>query len=288
MLNGRTSATGEGASLRAMNALVQATPHAGIWDVPDGWQQGRGAWGGLVVTAAIRAALEAEGAARPVRSVSVSILAPVPAGGVFINATLLRRGSATSAWQIDMRSTRQASADSGGTRISDAGDVLVHATVILGDDRRDVPVLPELAPPPLMKPWREVPVVPLGPPAAPPFTQFLEFRIIQGIPYSGNVQDIACWVRAPDGPLDSAALVGLVDAMWPVPILAVTEPRPMATLTFSASILIDPESLDPSEPLLHVSTLIGANHGYVTEHRQLWTPDGRLAVDNPQVIVIIR
>jgi hypothetical protein len=62
----------------------------------------------------------------------------------------------------------------------------------------------------------------------------------------------------------------------------------MATLSFSASVLIDPESLDPSEPLLHVSTLIGSRRGYVTEHRQLWTPDGRLAVDNPQVIVIIR
>ncbi len=288
MPNGRMSAWGEGSSLWSMKALMQATPHAGIWDVPDGWQQGRGAWGGLVVTAAIRAALEAEGAARPVRSVSVSILAPVQAGRVSVTAQLLRRGSATSAWQIDMRSVDGANVDTGDTHMSDAGDVLVHATVVLGDDRRDAPILPDLAPPLLMKPWREVPIVPLGPPAAPPFTEFLEFRIIQGIPYSGKVQDIACWVRAPDGPLDSAALVGLVDAMWPVPILAVTELRPMATLTFSASVLIDPESLDPSEPLLHVSTLVGSDHGYVTEHRQLWTPDGRLAVDNPQVIVIIR
>jgi hypothetical protein len=288
MGNGAESLGASGSNLGPMNALMQATPHAGIWDVPDGWQQGRGAWGGLVVTAAIRAAVEAEGAPRPVRSVFVSILAPVPVGEVSITTTLLRRGSATSAWQIDMRSHQAVSAAAGDTRVSDTDEVLVQATVLLGDDRHDVAGLPSLSPPSVMKPWREVPIVPLAPPAAPPFTEHLEFRLIQGIPYSGKVEDIACWVRAPDGPLDYAALIGLVDAMWPVPILAVTEPRPMATLTFSASVLVDPATLDPAEPLLHVSTLMGSSHGYVTEHRQLWTPDGRLAVDNPQVIVIIR
>jgi len=267
-----------GPNLWCVKALMEATPQAGQWQVPDGWQQGRGAWGGLVVAAAIRAALEAEGTHRPVRSVSVSILAPVLAGAVSVTSTLLRRGSATSAWQVNFLAE-----DSGPT-----GEVLAHAIVILGDDRAHVQSLPDLVQPEALGSWRDVPVVPLGPPAAPPFTQHLEFRLVQGIPYSGVVEDIACWVRAPGEHLDAAALVGLVDAMWPVPILAVSEPRPMATLSFSASVLIDPESLDPSEPLLHVSTLIGSRRGYVTEHRQLWTPDGRLAVDNPQVIVIIR
>ena len=41
-------------------------------------------------------------------------------------------------------------------------------------------------------------------------------------------------------------------------------------------------------PLLHRGRMLGLAEGYSTESRELWTPDGRLAVHNSQVIAIIR
>jgi hypothetical protein len=34
--------------------------------------------------------------------------------------------------------------------------------------------------------------------------------------------------------------------------------------------------------------MVASADGYVTETRELWTPDGRLAVHNTQVITLIR
>ena len=48
------------------------------WDVPDGWQQGRGAWGGLVVGALVGAVCAVDPS--PVRSVSVQMSAPATVG----------------------------------------------------------------------------------------------------------------------------------------------------------------------------------------------------------------
>lgn len=52
-----------------------------VCDAPDGWEVGRGAWGGLVVGAPINAVTESEtGLARVVRSVSAEIASPALVG----------------------------------------------------------------------------------------------------------------------------------------------------------------------------------------------------------------
>jgi hypothetical protein len=247
------------------------------WVVPDGWQQGRGAWGGLVVAAIVRAAAAAEAdagfPARPVRSVSAEIVAPVVDGVASITCSEVRRGSATATWTVGIISGDQ---------------VAVTASVVFGDDRKgerlDCP--PEAAPE--APPWRDVPVVEIGPPVAPPFLQHLRIRPITGMPYSGSSDDISMWLSYPDGAWDEAALLALVDGPWPVALVRISEPRPMATLSFLATVMIDPGELDPSEPLLFRSHLIAEHSGYLTERRALWTADGRLAVENLQLITLIR
>lgn len=253
----------------------------GQWSVPDGWHQGRGAWGGLNVGVAVRAAELAErvlrdgDGSRVVREVSVDMLGPVPAGQVPVALEPLRVGSGTTAWRVTVGSSP---------------DVLVSASVILGKARsggqpfmRD-----ERLQPPDSPPWTEVSAIPLAPPLAPEFTQGLEFRPLSGLPYQGIVEDIVCWVRLPDpGPMDAAYLLGLVDALWPATLVTHTAPRPMATLTFAASLLVDPATVDPDAPLLHRGRLVAQRDGYATETRELWTADGRLAVLNTQVMVVI-
>ncbi|MBM3686707.1 MAG: thioesterase family protein, partial [Actinobacteria bacterium] len=143
--------------------------------------------------------------------------------------------------------------------------------------------------PPASPPWTDVAAVPLAPPLAPEFTQQLEFRPLAGLPYQGRTEDVVCWVRMPEPePVDAALALGMVDALWPATLVTLSEPRPMATLTFAASLLVDPATIDPAAPLLHRGRLVARREGYATETRELWTPDGRLAVFNTQVMVVIK
>lgn len=258
-------------------ASEQAASKHGVWMVPDGWQQGRGAWGGLVVAAAVRAAQAAEGGSRPVRSVTAHMLAPIPAGPTRVVSSEVRRGSSTSTWQIDF--------------YPDGSDLAMSVVVILGEPRPGDRVEFESPPIPTVADWHDVDLIPLGPPIAPPFTQHLQFRIVRGIPYSGSdSEDVVIWLSYPGQQprIDYAAMLGLVDGPWTVAIARSPQVRPMATLSFMATPVIDPESIDTREPFLYRAQVLGGYDGFLTERRQLWTADGRLAVENLQVITIIK
>lgn len=256
---------------------------ADAWDSPAGWRQGRGAWGGLLVGTAVRAAQEADvrdgedASPRFVREVSVDMLGPVAPGRIPIGLEPLRQGSGTSAWRVEFRGD---------------GDVLASSSVVLGRNRSgDQPSLvDERRTPPADLDWARVPIIEIAPPMAPEFAQHLQFRPITGIPYSGQRDDVVCWVRFPQDVacLDAALLLGMVDALWPASLVTFTDPRPVATLTFAASLLVDPATVDPDLPLLHHGRLVSMSGGYATETRELWTADGRLAVWNTQVMAVIR
>lgn len=248
----------------------------GLWVVPDGWHQGRGAWGGLIVAAAVRAARDADPEAPVLREISVHMVGPVLAGPARVSCTLVRRGSATSVWQVAVAST--------------SGETWAVATVVFGGPRApDVQGHPVLSMPEASA-WQDLPPLTLEPPLAPEFLQHLAVRPLSGYPYSGTHDEVLAWV-APAVVLlqyDDATLTGLVDAMWPAALVQVSTPRPMATLSFSATLLVDPASVDPGVPLLHRGRLLALAEGYATESRELWTADGRLAVHNSQVIAVIR
>lgn len=253
----------------------------GIWQVPEGWRQGRGAWGGLVVAASIRAArasAEAGGSAPEpfVREASVHMVGPVAAGPARVTCDLVRRGSSTSAWHVRIT--------------GESGETWAVATIVFGGARAlDVDGHPVLTMPEAPD-WRTLEPLTLEPPLAPEFLQHLAIRPVQGFPYSGSRDDVLAWVAPAVTPpaYDDATLTGMVDALWPAALVQVSEARPMATLSFSATLLVDPRTVDPSVPLLHRGRLLGLAEGYATESRELWTADGRLAVHNAQVIAIIR
>lgn len=265
------------------------TVHDGRWSVRDGWLQGRGAWGGLIVGTAVHAALachseRAGDAALGVREISAHMLAPVPVGEWPVAVEALRVGSGTATYRVDVR-------DDGAPDDTVTPHVLAGCTVVMGRSR--AADLAEYRDPgmsmPDAPPWPDVPEVALGEPMAPEFTQHLEFRPVSGWPYQGATDDVVSWVRFPDDSMpDAARLLGLVDALWPAALVTVTSPRPMATLTFTATLHVDPATVDPREPLLHRGHLVALDDGYAAETRTLWTPDGRLAVRNTQVLAIIR
>lgn len=251
-----------------------------LWEVPDGWQQDRGAWGGLVVAAIVNAGRQCD-PAREVRTVSVQIPAPVLTGPQDVTVTPVKQGSSLSVWSVCVRPAGDGQANAA---------VVATGTVLTG-----APRVPELdtqawgtAVAPAAPAWEQVPVVEVGPPMGPVFTRHVEFRVLEGIPFSGGEATALGYVRMREQqPWDAATLLGLVDAWWPASLARLPEPHPAATVSFEAHLLVDPAEVPPV-PLRYSSRVLAARQGYTTESRSLWHPDGRLVVENLQSIAIIR
>lgn len=262
--------------MRAFAAAIASAPD-GRWHVPDGWQQGRGAWGGLVVGALVEAVARLEDPDRPVRSVSAQLSAPALAEPHELSVERLRAGSALSTWSVALDSA--------------AGERVAQAVILTGQERASdmVPAWEawQSARMPVAD-WRTADVVPLAPPIAPAFSAHLAFRPLTGLPMSGQ-EMVSGWIGFPDaGEWSAAALLALVDGWWPVAISRPAAMRPMATVSFAANLLVDPATVPAGEPLYFEGTVAGALGGYVSELRRMWTADGRLAVENLQSIAVIK
>lgn len=244
------------------------------WQVPDGWQQGRGAYGGLVLGTLVRAATasEPEPARRP-RVVSGELCAPVLPGEATIAVSHLRRGSGLT--YADVRATQ-------------GGEVVARASVLLGADRKVA--APAIArPAPDLPPWTTLPVVALPAPPAPVFTRHLAFRPTGPLPFSGAATAGAAGhvaLRAPLTAVDAPTVIALLDAWWPAVWATLPAPRPMATVSFTAELLVDPATVDPAAPLAYTARVDGGGGGYVVELRELWQGD-RLIALNHQVFAIL-
>ncbi|MFO0561501.1 MAG: thioesterase family protein [Polyangiales bacterium] len=250
----------------------------GAWvlDVPDRWQQGRGAFGGFVLASLVRAMERACGdGSRSLRALSATIAAPVLAQRSVIDASVLRAGAGLTA----VTST-----------LSQEGAPLAHAIGTFAKDRQlDFVGWRELAPPELGD-WRAADVVPVGPPVGPAFAPQFEFRPLVGFPMGGGAPRTEGWVRAknPGARRGAAYVTALVDAWWPCALVVMESPRPMATIAFSLELVGDLEGLDPFAPFFHRAYSPVCVGGYAQETRELWGYDGRLVAVNHQTFAVIK
>ena len=260
------------------------------WDVPVGYLQGRGSWGGLPVGAFLDATIAAvdDPTLRP-RSLSAHLLAPLAPGPARIELRLLRRGSATLTVGA-LLMAYEAQRDG----VSNEPTLVADAVVVFGAERApdldfSSPVWHPHEPPAcLADGWQSLEPADLPVGLSPEFFQRLVVRPVAGFPHSHvHPPDVIGWVSTPEGvaPDDPVILGALADAWWPSTLVPLAQPRPVATLAFSLE-LIDLPTVD--EPLLHRGRLLSAAHGYVAEVRELWSPDGRLLSVNQQTMVIIR
>lgn len=242
--------------------------------VPDGWQQGRGAYGGLV-TALLTRALEATTPGRPLRSLTSELCGPVQPGEVTLEVEVLRAGNAVT---------------TNAVRLTQGGEVLAHGVGVLGLARAGTARQVGLVAPERPD-WRELEVVPVQPPYGPVFARHFEYRPARYLPYSGNTEPRAeGWIRPPpvDGTRDAAWLAFCIDAWWPALYAVAEAPRPMATVAFTFQPFAHLEGLDPAQPLFHRAQLAASDDGYCVELRELWGHDGRLLALNQQTFVIIK
>ena len=266
------------------------TPAAdGTLRIRDGWRQGRGAFGGLTIAAAVRA-IEQRVAdpRRKVRTVTAEIPGPTLPGEARFAVDVLRSGNSVTVARA---------------ALAQADEVTTHAVAVLAAPREltEPPTWRELVAPDA-PPWPSVPAVPLDF-AGPEFAQHFEYRIVAGLPFAGArgaaptgpAQTIG-WVRArePGEARDAAFVAALCDAWWPATLVRATAPRPLGTIAYTLEIVedmtvLDREGgLDRDAPLLYRGTVPVAGDGYFLETRELWTGDGRLLALNHQTFAVIR
>lgn len=246
---------------------------AGIWTVPEGWRQGRGAFGGLTLATLARAASEhADAGGRALRAITAEIPAAVGPGPARIRVTTLRAGTGLSTLAAELEQN---------------GEVVAHAVLSFGKAR--VADLDRAATaPPTPPPAAAVGVVPVGE-MGPEFAKHLEYRLIHGLPFVGESEPrTEGWIRflEPGDVPHPIALIGLADAWFPSVLPIVSAPRPLATISFAAHVFEREWSL--AEPLYHRSRLVGSQQGYFVEVRELFTPRGELCVMNQQTMAVIR
>jgi hypothetical protein len=244
--------------------------------VPDTWQQGRGAFGGFVTGAMVRA-LEASAPDRPLRSLTAELCGPLVAGEAEVAIEVLRAGNAVTTSAI---------------RFVQGGEVQAHGVGVLGKERtREHDRTEDRAP--VIPAWRDVPVVPIGPPFGPPlapaFAQHFEMRVVRGAPFAGSREPvIEGWVRPlrPGTRRDAAYLAACIDCYYPTLFVIEKAPRPMATIAFT----FQPFSFagDPDAPLAYRARLVAAEAGYCVEFRELWSAEGQLLALNQQTFVVIK
>jgi hypothetical protein len=250
------------------------------WSVPAGWEQGRGAYGGLVLAAMTRAIEDTsrgdgDGATRLARALSASLNAPVAAAACEIQVERLRQGNAVTTW---------------AARLVQDGEVKATASLVAGRERPTGHHL--TSPPPSAPPWTEVPIsAAIKPPLAPVFVQHFEVRALPPYPFSGaSAASALAWVqpKVPFLRVGTPELTAMSDVCWPSSFAIERAPRPMATIAYHCAFAWPADGIPADEPLLHRGTLIHGADGYFTEIRELWTPRGELVCHNPQVFAWIK
>jgi len=265
-------------AFRAASAVERRADGVYACRIPDGWQQGRGAFGGLVLGVLARAmddvARAHDGAPRTLRSLTGDLCGPALPGEGAVTVTTLRRGKGMTFLDA---------------RLEQPGGVVARASAAFAASRGTR--TPAVSPPaPDARPWRDVPVFERLGTGAPDFTAHYEYRPTGPLPFAGSaVPACAGWVRerAHDGaPLDTPAVLGLVDAWWPAVFSIEPAPRPMATVTFTFELLADASELPGDEPLQFASHAVVARDGLFVEFRELWA-GGRPVAFNQQTFAIL-
>jgi acyl-CoA thioesterase len=243
-------------------------------DVPPGWRQGRGAYGGFTIASLIHAIEDRVGdPARTVRTVTAELPSPVETGAADLTVDVLRVGNSVT--------TARAA-------LTQGGETKAHVVAVLAAPRTAIDLAWQDLAPPQAPPWTELAPMPTAG-AFPEFALHFEYRIVEGVPMSGAASHTIGWLRprVPVAMRDAAYLAALADVWFPAALVRMRQIRPMATIAYTLEIVSSADGLDPEAPLLYRATVPVLADGYFVETRELWGVDGRLLARNHQTFVVI-
>lgn len=240
-------------------------------DVPDTWQQGPGAFGGLVFGAMLRAARAFEqDLTRVARSFACDIAGPVLVGKAHVRVRELRRGRNQTNLQIEL---------------SQADAVLASALCTMSAARTHTAPAVELTAPLEVTRYAQA----TAPTARMPrFARHYDFRLLSAEPFRGSPDAaVLGFVREveADGTLDAPEIAALLDSFFPAIYAKAAHVFPATTISYSAQFLPGPP-ISAQEPLFYRSRAITQHDGYQVEFRELWARE-RLVGLNQQTLAML-
>ncbi|MDR7119150.1 thioesterase family protein [Rheinheimera soli] len=245
-------------------------------EVPEQWGQGRAVFGGMASALALAHLVTELPAQIPLRSVSVSFVAPLNAGPATVSRRILRQGKSVIQAMVE---------------ITQQGQVALVLLASFGVERPSAykiasetsPVFTEKA---LVMPKQ-------GP--VPEFTRHFDYQIKRGVmPFSGGSStELGGLIRFAEGHNTAVGvleLLALVDAWPPVSLTLLNQPAPASSLTWTIE-FIQPHQASESTATTtnwwsYLASIEHGADGYHHIEAKLWQPDGQLAAISRQTVTV--
>ena len=248
--------------------------------VPDGWRQGRTAYGGLTAGLCAVAARKDRELAE-LRSLMINFTGPVTGDPAFA-ARMLRQGRNVTSVGVDV-SIQKDGAD------ATAGNALM----VFGAARESVLDV-DCAAPEVSAPEDAEPLIPPGGEMfAPNFIRNFEIKLVGGArPLSGAAKGrMLCWVRHRDpgawnlrGAGAEAAFLCLGDALPPAAFPMMRAPAPISSVNWTVNLVRAPVS--EGGWFLVESEQLAAREGYSSQAMRYWDCEGRLVAQGMQAVAV--
>lgn len=261
--------------------------------LPADWGQGRTMFGGLLAALAARVAGQVVGADRPLRTLDVAFLAPIPPGEVELQLEVLGQGKAVTQLVVDLRSS---------------GELGCRVHVVAGAARESA-LRVEAGPAELEAGDPGAQGVDLAylPGVMPIFCQHIEYRwCSEVLPYGGGGPEAARlkgWARHRSVAPGLEAAIALLDSWPPVILPMATGPTPVSTVRWAIHLtdlpdqvladlgladqgLADQAGADGGEPWFwYEAQTVHCADGYATAYASMYA-GGRLLAWSEQLIAI--
>jgi acyl-CoA thioesterase len=258
-------------------------------NLTDDWAQGRTSFGGLLAALAARAAVEVAGADRPLRTLDVAFVAPLPSGPVELDVEVLGAGKAVTQLAVSIRS----------------GGVLGCRVHVVAGAARVSALRVDAAPTELSAELAEVDPAEQGiqfpylPGLTPAFTQHIEYRwCSDAFPFTGGGPEtarISGWARHRTAAEGLEAAIALLDAWPPVVLPMASGPTPGSTVRWAIHLAGPSQLSEPGEPAFanvgkqwfwYEARAVSCADGYATGYASMFTEDGRLVAWSEQLMAV--
>lgn len=245
-------------------------------EVPEQWGQGRAVFGGMASALALAHLITELPANIPLRSVSVSFVAPLNAGTATVSRRILRQGKSVVQAMVEITQQDQESL----VLLASFGTERFSEYKIAGE------TVPDFAEKALVMPKN-------GP--VPEFTRHFDYHITRGaMPFSGGTgTELGGLVRFAEGQgyaVGALELLALVDAWPPVSLTLLNQPAPASSLTWTIE-FIQPHQSTETKALTtdwwsYLASIEHGADGYHHIEAKLWQPDGQLAAISRQTVTV--
>lgn len=238
--------------------------------VPEEWRQGRTAYGGVTVAAAVRALRDKIPAERVLLQFNAQFVSVAGKDELELRTSVLAQGSNVTTGQVTGYSQ---------------GRPFLSLTAVFGAPRMSstfgAAALEEKTRP------ETLPQFPYIKGITPQFTRKIQYRMLDSmLPFSGNEPRVSGFCRHLTGSGSSEeATIGLLDAWPPAVLPMLNRPSPASTISWSAHFYNPPEH--HADDWWHYSAEpVRFQDGYATTTARLHSPDGRLVAWSEQLVAV--